>query len=111
MPSREQRDRLGAFLRIRRGALQPEQVGLPNRSNRRLTPGLRREEVAELAGLSVSWYTRLEQGKDVQFSTKALHAIAAALQLSAAERDYLFTLARGGQLGLEPSRPAPHSAV
>src|SRR6266496_3414824 len=65
MPSMEQRDRLGAFLRIRRGALQPQDVGLPRRSNRRLTPGLRREEVAELADISVSWYTRLEQGNDV----------------------------------------------
>src|SRR6266545_4242751 len=89
MPSNEQRDRLGEFLRIRRGALQPEDAGLPKRANRRLTPGLRREEVAELAGISVSWYTRLEQGKDVQMSAKALHGIAAALKLSAAERDYL----------------------
>lgn len=111
MPSTEQRDRLGAFLRIRRGALQPEDVGLPKRSNRRLTPGLRREEVAELADISVSWYTRLEQGKDVQLSAKAVRGIAAALKLSAAERDYLFTLARGGTLGVEPSLPAPPTAT
>src|SRR6266700_4092605 len=111
MPSMEQRDRLGAFLRIRRGALQPQDVGLPRRSNRRLTPGLRREEVAELADISVSWYTRLEQGKDVQLSAKALHGIAAALKLSAAERDYLFTLGRGGPLGVEPSPPAPPTAT
>jgi transcriptional regulator with XRE-family HTH domain len=111
MPSTEQRDRLGAFLRIRRGALQPQDVGLPRRSNRRLTPGLRREEVAELADISVSWYTRLEQGKDVQLSAKALHGIAAALKLSAAERDYLFTLGRGGPLGVEPSPPAPPTAT
>jgi transcriptional regulator with XRE-family HTH domain len=111
MPSPEQRDRLGSFLRIRRGALQPSDVGLPKRSTRRLTPGLRREEVAELAGISVSWYTRLEQGKDVQVSPKALHGIAAALQLSVAERDYLFTLGRGGTLGLEPSLPSPETAT
>jgi transcriptional regulator with XRE-family HTH domain len=106
MPNAEQRDRLGAFLRIRRGALQPEDVGLPKRPNRRLTPGLRREEVAELAGISVSWYTRLEQGKDVQLSTRALHGIAAALKLSAPERDYLLALARNEAAGGEPAPPA-----
>jgi transcriptional regulator with XRE-family HTH domain len=96
---------LGAFLRIRRGALQPEGVGLPKRSTRRLTPGLRREEVAELAGISVSWYTRLEQGKDVQLSARALHGIAAALQLSASERDYLLALARSEA----PPAPVPRT--
>jgi transcriptional regulator with XRE-family HTH domain len=106
MPNAEQRDRLGAFLRIRRGALQPEDVGLPKRPNRRLTPGLRREEVAELAGISVSWYTRLEQGKDVQLSARALHGIATALKLSAPERDYLLTLARNDATGGEPPPPA-----
>src|SRR6266508_4411184 len=111
MPSNEQRDRLGEFLRIRRGALQPEDAGLPKRANRRLTPGLRREEVAELAGISVSWYTRLEQGKDVQMSAKALHGIAAALKLSAAERDYLLALARGQTLGAESPSPAPRAAT
>src|SRR6266545_3640434 len=111
MPSNEQRDRLGEFLRIRRGALQPEDAGLPKRANRRLTPGLRREEVAELAGISVSWYTRLEQGKDVQMSAKALHGIAAALKLSAAERDYLLALARGQTLGAESLSPAPRAAT
>jgi transcriptional regulator with XRE-family HTH domain len=106
MPSAEQRDRLGAFLRVRRGARQPEDVGLPRRSNRRLTPGLRREEVAELAGISVSWYTRLEQGKDVQLSARALHGIANALRLSSAERDYLLTLARGERIGAQSTSPA-----
>ena len=111
MPSKQQRDELGAFLRSRRGALRPEDAGIPTRSNRRLTPGLRREEVAELAGISVSWYTRLEQGKDVQLSAKALRGIAIALKLSAAERDYLFTLARSDALGVEPSFPAPQIAT
>jgi transcriptional regulator with XRE-family HTH domain len=106
MPNAEQRDRLGGFLRIRRGALQPEDVGLPKRPSRRLTPGLRREEVAELAGISVSWYTRLEQGKDVQLSARALHGIAAALKFSAPERDYLLTLARNDAAGGEPAPPA-----
>jgi len=105
MPTKQQRDALGAFLRSRREALRPEDTDLPRQANRRpdrrLTPGLRREEVAELAGLSASWYTRLEQGNDVQLSANALHGIAAALQLSVAERDYLFTLARD-----DPANPA-----
>jgi transcriptional regulator with XRE-family HTH domain len=103
MPNAEQRDRLGAFLRIRRGALQPGDVGLPKRPNRRLTPGLRREEVAELAGISVSWYTRLEQGKDVQLSTKAVTRLAKALQLTAAQREYLLALAREDPFGAQPA--------
>lgn len=111
MPSKQQRDELAAFLRSRRGALRPDEAGLPKRSNRRLTPGLRREEVAELAGISVSWYTRLEQGKDVQLSVRALHGIAAALKLSTAERDYLLTLAHGDPLGAEPPLLAPHTAT
>jgi transcriptional regulator with XRE-family HTH domain len=110
MPSKQQRDELGAFLRSRRAALRPEDAGLPRRSTRRLTPGLRREDVAELAGISVSWYTRLEQGKDIQLSAKALHGIAAALNLSAAEREYLLTLARGEALGLDSVPPAPPDA-
>ncbi len=65
MPRQEQRQELGAFLRARRVALGPEDVGLPQGVSRRRTPGLRREELAQLAGISMSWYTRLEQGKDV----------------------------------------------
>src|SRR4029450_12598781 len=72
MPSEEQRLELGASLRARRTALRPEDVGPPQGVNRRRTLGLRREELAQLAGISVSWYTRLEQGKDVQFSAKAV---------------------------------------
>jgi transcriptional regulator with XRE-family HTH domain len=111
MPSKQQRDELGAFLRSRRGALRPDDVGLPKRSSRRLTPGLRREEVAELAAISASWYTRLEQGKDFQLSAKALRGVAAALRLSAAERDYLLTLARGDTLGDQPRFPALQTAT
>jgi transcriptional regulator with XRE-family HTH domain len=111
MPSKQQRDELAAFLRNRREALRPDDVGLPTRSNRRLTPGLRREEIAEVAGISASWYTRLEQGKDVQLSARALHGVAAALKLSAAERDYLLTLARGDTLGDQPAFPSPQAAT
>jgi transcriptional regulator with XRE-family HTH domain len=105
MPSTEQRHELGAFLRARRQALRPGDVGVPEGVNRRRTPGLRREEIAQLAGMSVSWYTRLEQGKDVQFSPKALARLAEALRFTAAQREYVFTLARGDTLGVKPARP------
>jgi transcriptional regulator with XRE-family HTH domain len=96
MPPKEQRQELGGFLRARRAALRPRDAGLPEGVSRRRTPGLRREEIAQLAGISVSWYTRLEQGKDVQLSPKALARVAEALRLSAAQREYVITLARAG---------------
>jgi transcriptional regulator with XRE-family HTH domain len=110
MPVKQQRHQLGAFLRARRAALRPEDVGLPPGINRRQTPGLRREEVAQLAGISASWYTRLEQGKDVQLSAKALAHVAGALQLTPAQRDYLVALARGDPLGVQSAR-APVSGT
>jgi transcriptional regulator with XRE-family HTH domain len=111
MPPQEQRHQLGAFLRARRAALRPQDVGLPQGVNRRHTPGLRREEVAQLAGISVSWYTRLEQGKDVQLSVKALAHVAGALQLTPAQREYLVTLARGDPLAVQPARAPSVSAT
>jgi transcriptional regulator with XRE-family HTH domain len=111
MPAQQQRHQLGAFLRARRAALRPQDVGLPQGINRRHTPGLRREEVAQLAGISVSWYTRLEQGKDVQLSAKALAHIAGALQLTPAQREYLGTLARGDPLAVQPVQPARAPSV
>ena len=69
-PSAEQRKTLGAFLADRRGRLKPRDLGLPDGPRR--TPGLRREEVAALAGVSVSWYTWLEPGRDLQASADAL---------------------------------------
>jgi transcriptional regulator with XRE-family HTH domain len=110
MPVKQQRHQLGAFLRARRAALRPEDVGLPPGINRRQTPGLRREEVAQLAGISASWYTRLEQGKDVQLSAKALAHVAGALQLTPAQREYLVVLARGDPLGVQSAR-APVSGT
>ncbi|HZD68052.1 MAG TPA: helix-turn-helix transcriptional regulator [Actinomycetes bacterium] len=104
MPSKEQRQELGAFLRARRQAVRPEDIGLAGGAKVRRTPGLRREEVAERAGIGVSWYTRLEQGKDVQLSPRALRGVAEALRLSAPQREYIFTLARGEVLGVEPAR-------
>jgi transcriptional regulator with XRE-family HTH domain len=86
------RHELAAFVRSRRERLRPEQVGLP-RSRRRRTPGLRREEVAQLAGVGVTWYTWLEQGRDINPSPQVLEAIARTLRFDAHERAHLFTLA------------------
>jgi transcriptional regulator with XRE-family HTH domain len=86
------RQELAAFVRSRRERLRPEQVGLP-RSRRRRTPGLRREEVAHLAGVGVTWYTWLEQGRDINPSHQVLDAIARTLRFDAHERTHLFTLA------------------
>jgi transcriptional regulator with XRE-family HTH domain len=81
------------FLRTRRAQVTPESVGL-SANGRRRTPGLRREEVAQLAGVGLSWYTWLEQGRDIHPSAQVLDAIARVLRLDAAERVYLFNLAR-----------------
>jgi transcriptional regulator with XRE-family HTH domain len=86
------RQELAAFVRSRRERLRPEQVGLPA-SRRRRTPGLRREEVAQLAGVGVTWYTWLEQGRDINPSPQVLEAIARSLRFDAHERTHLFTLA------------------
>jgi transcriptional regulator with XRE-family HTH domain len=91
-PSR--RDELSAFLRSRRARLSPADVGLPDDGGRRRTPGLRREELASLAGVGVSWYTWLEQGRDINPSPEVLDALARTLRLDAAERTTLFALAR-----------------
>jgi transcriptional regulator with XRE-family HTH domain len=89
-PSADQRREFGAFLSSRRARLQPHEYGLP--AGRRRTPGLRREEVAVLAGVSVSWYTWLEQGRDIQPSPDALRRIAQVLKLDAVEAAHLFAL-------------------
>ena len=86
------RDELAAFLRARREALRPEDVGLPPGRSRR-TPGLRREEIALLAGVSVTWYTWLEQGRPINASVDVLEALARTLRLDDAERHHLLTLA------------------
>jgi transcriptional regulator with XRE-family HTH domain len=86
------REQLGDFLRRRREALQPEDVGLA-RSPRRRTPGLRREEVAQLATMSTDYLNRLEQGRSPQPSEQMLTALARALRLSDDERGHLFRLA------------------
>ena len=86
------RAELAAFLRSRRERVTPEQAGLPP-GRRRRTPGLRREEVAQLAGVGVTWYTWLEQGRSINASVQVLTAIARTLLLDQAERDHLFRLA------------------
>ncbi|QNE19331.1 helix-turn-helix domain-containing protein [Kribbella qitaiheensis] len=86
---------LSDFLRKRREALQPEDIGLP-RGRRRRTPGLRREEVASLAVMSTDYYSRLEGGRGPQPSMEMLAAIARALRLTLAERDHLYVLAGHG---------------
>lgn len=83
---------LSEFLKTQRAKLHPHTVGLPAGARRR-TPGLRREEVAQLAGVSTTWYTWLEQGRDIKVSPSVLDAIATALRLNADERKYLFDLA------------------
>jgi transcriptional regulator with XRE-family HTH domain len=88
------RAELADFLRNRRASLKPQDVGLPN-GGRRRTPGLRREEVAQLAGVGTTWYTWLEQGRDVRASLDVLEALSRALRLDRAERTHLVLLGRG----------------
>jgi hypothetical protein len=85
------RQELASFLRSRRERIAPEQVGLPP-GRRRRTPGLRREEVAQLAAVGVTWYTWLEQAREIQVSSQVANAIARALQLDPNERAHLFVL-------------------
>jgi transcriptional regulator with XRE-family HTH domain len=101
------RREFGAFLRSRRSRLTPNDVGLSNGCRRR-TPGLRREEVALLAGVGTTWYTWLEQGRDVRPSREVLSALAGALRLDGAERNYLFQL--GGRQAAEIG-PKPKAEV
>lgn len=96
----DRRKQLGAFLRARRESLDPQRLGLP-RSGRRRTPGLRREEVAMLADVGVTWYTWLEQGREVNPSAIVMQAVADALQCSPLETRHLFLLA-----GLPPVESA-----
>jgi transcriptional regulator with XRE-family HTH domain len=87
------RRELANFLRARRERLSPGKLGLPLRQRRRVD-GLRREEVAELAGISISWYTWLEQGREIRVSAETLGRLAEALQLQQDEREQLFVLSQ-----------------
>ncbi len=86
------RHALGEFVRSARARITPQMAGLPD-GRRRRTPGLRREEVAQLSGISVTWYTWIEQGREVSVSPSVWGRIAGVLQLARAERAYLFELA------------------
>lgn len=88
----DQRQELAAFLRSRRARVTPDEVGLP-RTGRRRTPGLRREELALLAGISATWYTYLEQGREIRASEQVLESLASALRLNRHERGHLLRLA------------------
>jgi transcriptional regulator with XRE-family HTH domain len=92
MSTSVQRNALKSFLRARRAALTPEMVGLPV-GQRRRTPGLRREELASIAGISVSWYTWLEQGRPIRTSADLLRRLSRALRLSPSDAEYLYRLA------------------
>lgn len=96
----QRRTELAGFLRACRSRVTPEAVGLPPGLRRR-TPGLRREEVAQLSGVGVTWYTWLEQGRPINASEQVLEAVARTLLLDGTEREHLFRLA-----GLTPARPA-----
>lgn len=92
MNNKTRLEALSAFLKAKRAQISPESIGL-SAGNRRRTPGLRREEVAQLAGVSTTWYTWLEQGRDIKVSTIVLDCISKALQLNNDEIDYLYDLA------------------
>jgi transcriptional regulator with XRE-family HTH domain len=105
------REHLAQFLKARRDALTPTDVGLPEGRSRR-TKGLRREEVALLAGVSVTWYTWLEQGRPINASVDVLDALARTLRLSEAEHQHLLTLAtRPSGQHIPESEPAPDALV
>ncbi len=101
----QQRHLLGTFLRTRRERLTPSQAGLDSGARRR-TSGLRREEVAQLAGISVTWYTWIEQGRDVQCSAQVLESLARVHRLQPHEKAYLFSL-----VGLHATHPPQTIAV
>ncbi|MFJ3666036.1 helix-turn-helix domain-containing protein [Streptomyces sp. NPDC090106] len=98
----DRRAELSEFLRTRRARLKPEDVGLPDFGRHRRVPGLRREELAQLAGVSVAYYTRLEQGNGRNVSAEVLDSIARALRLTDAEHAHLTHLAKPKQLKKKP---------
>ena len=104
------RRELAEFLRGRREAIRPEQVGLPAGRGRR-TPGLRREEVALLAGVSATWYTWLEQGRRINASNDVLRSIGRALRLDEAGLEHLLALTEPGTADVEAPAEAPSALI
>ncbi|MFD8965670.1 helix-turn-helix transcriptional regulator [Streptomyces sp. NPDC059568] len=96
---------LREFLRSRRARITPEEVGLSPQGGVRRVPGLRREEVAQLAGVSVDYYVRLERGRTTSVSESVLDAVARALRLDETERDHLFAVARRSRARRRPMAP------
>ncbi|MFG1628487.1 helix-turn-helix domain-containing protein [Kribbella sp. NPDC049227] len=107
----ENRKQARDFLVSRRGKVTPEQAGLQHYGGNRRVPGLRREEVALLAGLSVDYYARIEKGNISGVSESVLHSISDALQLDEAERTYLFDLARTANSSSRTPRREPARRV
>ena len=103
-PNPAKRAELAAFLRSRREQLTPEMVGLPSGFRRR-TPGLRREELAMLADVGTTWYTWLEQGREVRASQEVLSSLANALRLNPVERQHLFALSGRSAPAIKPTGP------
>jgi transcriptional regulator with XRE-family HTH domain len=99
----DRRAELSEFLRTRRARLKPEDVGLPDFGRHRRVPGLRREELAQLAGVSVAYYTRLEQGNGRNVSVEVLDSIARALRLTDAEHAHLTHLAKPAKHKKKPA--------
>jgi transcriptional regulator with XRE-family HTH domain len=110
MTATDHRQELADFLRARRAQIRPEQVGLPRGRGRR-TPGLRREEVAMLAGVSLTWYTWLEQGRRINASDDVLLAIGRALRLDEAGLEHLLALTEPGTASVEAPEEAPNALV
>lgn len=102
---------VGDFLRARRARTTPHEVGLPPGPGRRRVPGLRREEMAQVIGLSADYYVRLEQGRRANVSDAVLEAVARSLRLTADERGHLFGLARRRRPGRAARPPVPHQRV
>jgi transcriptional regulator with XRE-family HTH domain len=108
--SERRRTELGKFLRSRRARLSPADFDMPAGSRRR-TPGLRREEVALLAGVGVSWYTWLEQGREINVSTQVLDALASTLRLDRAERWHMYVLAEAAPVAVSTGRCSVTGAI
>ncbi|MER6995034.1 helix-turn-helix transcriptional regulator [Streptomyces sp. NPDC000410] len=106
-PTQRRRPELAAFLRSRRARVTPADVGMPPGLRRR-TPGLRREEVAQLSGVGVTWYTWLEQGRPINASAQVLDAVARTLRLDQPEREHLYHLA---EVAYAPDRTAGAESV
>jgi hypothetical protein len=109
-PTERRRAELGNFLRARRARLGPEDFGMPAGSRRR-TPGLRREEVALLAGVGITWYTWLEQGREINASIQVLDAVARTLRLDPAERRHLYVLAEAVPVLVATERCTVNAAI